>query len=361
MGCDRGVRKGQIRGANGFTLIELLVVIAIIAVLIALLLPAVQAVREAARRAQCVNNLKQMGLALNNYHSTYDSYPLGTILALTSPGVYGGNHWSSQAQVLGFMEQSAIYNAANFIFGPIGNLSSQINATVVNATINAFNCPSDGGTSIFLPQGSVNYVGSTGTTTIPTAQITTGLFGTDQTSHTAMVVKISMVLDGTSNTIAFGEALVGQKTKSHNWLRNSIYGVSLPASCQVQDAWSASAAVIQCLQSCDAKEMAEQQSASNPVGNNRGNSWAIGNNGISMFNTIVPPNTQQYHWGNCHTGGGAAAGNSNFANSCSNHPGGANFGFADGSVHFLKDSINIKTFWALGTRADAEVISGDSY
>ncbi len=259
------------------------------------------------------------------------------------------------------MEQSSTYNAANFYFGPIGNTASLVNATVVNTTINAYLCPSDAGTSVFAPQGSLSYVGSTGTTTIPTAQMTTGLFGTDQTNHTAWVVKIAMVLDGTSNTIAYGEALVGQKTKDVNWLRNSIYGVSLPASCQVQDAWTASAAVLQCLQSCDAKELAEQQSTSNPVGNNRGNSWTIGNNGISMFNTIVPPNTQQYHWGNCHTGGGAAAGNSNFANACSNHPGGANFMFADGSVHFLKTTININTYWSLGTVADGEVISADSY
>src|SRR3954452_11367606 len=102
----------MLRLRRGFTLIKLLVVIAIIAVLIALLLPAVQAAREAARRSQCINNLKQMGLGLHNYTGTYNSFPLGSVYGLTTdPGVYGGQPWSVHAQLLGFMEQQPLYNS----------------------------------------------------------------------------------------------------------------------------------------------------------------------------------------------------------------------------------------------------------
>ena len=146
----------NVSSRRGFTLIELLVVIAIIAVLIALLLPAVQSVREAARRAQCTNNLKQIGLALHNYHSTNDVFPLGTSFNPVgthppiNPGVWAS--WGAQALMLGYMEQTPLYNAINFNWGPLangaggtlaGNNSPGINTTVLHTIVASFVCPSD--------------------------------------------------------------------------------------------------------------------------------------------------------------------------------------------------------------------------
>ena len=214
---------------RGFTLIELLVVIAIIAVLIALLLPAVQAAREAARRSQCVNNLKQIGLALHNYHQVHDAFPLGVSLNLYTPTQYKAkNSWGHFGMLLPFAEQQAIYNAANFSLGVeegTDSLAFWTNLTATGAQIKNFVCPSDpnGGAGasatvkgiVFPDNNSSNYFASVGTTTYLTLASgsadtiqqwnvpSTGLF-TFQKSY-----GVRDCIDGTSNTIAYSESLVG--------------------------------------------------------------------------------------------------------------------------------------------------------
>src|SRR5438309_6333244 len=141
------------KARRGFTLIELLVVIAIIAVLIALLLPAVQSAREAARRIQCVNNLKQIGLGMHNYHSANNAFPLSDTVAWCG---YGYNSdwgaWSAHALLLGYMEGQPIYNNCNFNWVAYFSQGFKINLTVTNTIVNSFICPSDGETPD-LPHG----------------------------------------------------------------------------------------------------------------------------------------------------------------------------------------------------------------
>src|SRR5215218_2153470 len=136
------------RNRPAFTLIELLVVIAIIAVLIALLLPAVQAAREAARRSQCTNNLKQIGLALHNYHSVVGTFPMGGSRnnRKYAPNTYDQySNWGTHAALLGHLEQQPMFNAINFDFAPetSDGVAHPANETVTLRVVGLFLCPSD--------------------------------------------------------------------------------------------------------------------------------------------------------------------------------------------------------------------------
>jgi prepilin-type N-terminal cleavage/methylation domain-containing protein/prepilin-type processing-associated H-X9-DG protein len=376
------------RRRSGFTLIELLVVIAIIAVLIALLLPAVQAAREAARRAQCVNNLKQLALALQNYISATGAIPPGVGNAVTYPGnappsqLSTWTSWSAQALLLPYVEQRALYNAANFNWNCcyISAGANGANSTVYNTRIAGFLCPSDG----LSGQTNINsYYGSIGDSTLqyPTGGITTGIFQVyDPATNSCQSVNLASITDGTSNTIAFGEGLVGDLTKNDSYRGNGMAGapdvpvVSGSGTNPItgNNAETNPAAVLQALQGCNtfwkssALATCSSYTACCGVGlkQDLGQIWALGERGFTLFNTIVPPNSKQYPWHSCRllsSCPSCAPEASSFINANSNHPGGCNFAFADGSVHFIKDSVNMLTYESLGTRNGAEVVSSDSY
>ncbi len=374
------------RGRRGFTLIELLVVIAIIAVLISLLLPAVQSAREAARRIQCVNNLKQMGLALHNYISATGAIPPGidntvTYIGNTPPSQLATwTAWSAQALLLPYVEQGPLYNAANFNWNCcyVSGQGDRTNSTIYNTRIASFLCPSDG----LAGQQNINsYAGCIGTSTIsyPSDGNTTGVFRVYNSVNSCSSVNLAAITDGTSNTIAFGEGLVGDYSKNSNYRGNGMSttdttGGIVPATMPGNNSESNPAAVLQALQACNAfwktPALATCQGyvACCMVGVKQydGQLWALGERGYTLFNTIVPPNSQQYPWRNCRLNVGSAClscapEGSSFINTSSFHPGGCNFTFADGSVRFIKDSVNMLTYQALGTRNGGEVVSSDSY
>jgi prepilin-type N-terminal cleavage/methylation domain-containing protein/prepilin-type processing-associated H-X9-DG protein len=354
---------------RGFTLIELLVVIAIIAVLIALLLPAVQAAREAARRAQCVNNLKQMGLGLHNYHQATNSFPLGATYAANPGNQSYWSNWSAHSQLLAYMEGNAIYSAINFSIAPewIGTVGWAINSTASNAKLNFFACPSDGnanqqGTGAQGLGSNNSYGASQGTTTVgypeatpsvSNAQNSTGLFAYQKS------YSIANVVDGTSNTVAFSESITDDNISANEMLPGKgTGGAGNLLGVYVTDVNTVGIAVVQGdIQRCNAVWMSQRGGREG-----FGYRWSTGAMGYTMFNTVLPPNGGgQFKWGGCRNNCCAQMRHADYVGASSFHSGGVNVCMGDGSVRFVKNSINMTTWWALGTRANNEVIDANSF
>ena len=374
---------------GGFTLIELLVVIAIIAVLIALLLPAVQAAREAARRAQCTNNLKQLGLALQNYYSSFDNFPLGALQVRDGTGSLRGTDWglwSAHAMLLPYLEQNALYSACNFAVpnqGNAGGDTTSAQVTAITTAVNGFLCPSspppnapgfppESPTALQKNSPGNNYFASIGSSLnqysgpyisgqeMGGAAAPNGMF-----EVFGQALKMANVQDGTSNTIAFGEWRTGDFDENKLSIPQDVInvgGLFPPGSGRYQLNQTmpfGGAGLNQWLQMC-------AQKARGTLGNanlNRswiGQEWCTGMLGRTLGNTVVAPNS---NYPNCATviwGGDFDGSNGHFGLS-SYHPGGANVAMVDGSVRFLKASTAQPVVWALGSRAQGEVVSADAY
>jgi len=355
------------QSSRAFTLIELLVVIAIIAVLIALLLPAVQAAREAARRTQCVNNLKQIGLAVHNYESSNLCLPPSSIFPspLDSWGWAPGGHIA----LLQYIEQGVMFNAYNA--GAVhpnasGSGLYLMNTTVFNTQIASLLCPSDA-KPVQVSQSS--YVGNAAAvfptsgysgTWVPTSA--SWPEGAPSPGASTSTLKLAGITDGTSNTAMFSEKLT-----SHPNPASVTAGSSNPD--QARRVWfrtgdvgrtttSQTLATVQTmLASCRA--LPATTAASGSASESSG--WfrtypAYANYGV--YHHTGTPNSR-----NCGANHIADWGQDFWgtSNATSLHPGGVNVCFTDGSVRFIKDTVNQATWWALGSRAGGEVISSDSY
>jgi prepilin-type N-terminal cleavage/methylation domain-containing protein/prepilin-type processing-associated H-X9-DG protein len=350
--------------SRGFTLIELLVVISIIAVLIALLLPAVQSAREAARRAQCINNLKQLGLALHNYHSSQDTFPIGEMRPGYGPNGMNGawQYWGALAMMAQYMEQGAAFNALNFQYWAP---SDDANSTTLNMKVASFLCPSDGVRDQVIQN---NYKASTGTY----AKIqkgggsngqgiglpTNGLFTVD------LCYGLRDCTDGSSNTIAFGEQTGGDGQRG-KWSRSDgwgggagIWNITAAGDPVTGNALTEFALFKQLEAQCD---LSGYQKVNVTEANWAGRWWTVGGFNLSLFNTIQTPNGP--HVMGCRTDCSADCWpeQNGPAMATSTHPGGANFMMGDGSVRFLKNTVNQQTYMGLGTRNGGEVISADAY
>jgi prepilin-type N-terminal cleavage/methylation domain-containing protein/prepilin-type processing-associated H-X9-DG protein len=309
--------------SSGFTLVELLVVIAIIGILIALLLPAVQAAREAARRMQCSNQLKQLGLALHNYHDTHKSFPprgQGT----TGSSDYATNNAgraSAFIALLPYIEQTAMYNRimAGDSQYPPGGPGAWYGWSVWNNAPATLKCPSDGG--VTQQADAVNYMFSMGDTITNNCWATSvrGLFAKRDG------VRIAEITDGTSNTIAMSEHLFANFSPTTGSNLNVKQGIVTSLSGLASSPGT-----------CLGTRNGQFYNASVTVKGRTGWKWTDGQAEKLGFTTILPPNSPSCSEPSNSNGDGA----NTIMSPSSNHPGGVMALFADGSTHFISETIN---------------------
>jgi len=325
---------------RAFTLIELLVVIAIIAVLIALLLPAVQAAREAARRSQCINNLKQMGIAQHNYHDVTGSFPWGF-------GYTGWNDWSGQVMVLPYMEQGSLYNAINFTTGGAQiNVAANGNQTIQRIQVQTFLCPSDP-IRLTNVEAHTSYVGNGGSTGMSLLNQSPFMGPLSWSPvRTMKAANIAGILDGTSNTAMYSEKVMGTGTNNNaadtSSPSSAVYTMAVPPI--LDDPTSN-------YQTCKAVSPTTGTKVSN---HSPGLYYSVGYAIDSRYNHVMPPNSISCEWQGTWDNRGAYS-------ATSRHSGGVNVLFGDGTVKFIKATINPQTWWALGTQANNETVSSSDY
>jgi prepilin-type N-terminal cleavage/methylation domain-containing protein/prepilin-type processing-associated H-X9-DG protein len=345
---------------RGFTLIELLVVIAIIAVLIGLLLPAVQAAREAARRAQCINNLKQIALAAHSYQAQNNVLPAQAIQNINTTWT---TSWT--IEMLSQLELTNLFNALNFGEG----MSNAVNTTVAYAAIASLLCPSD-----YLQRPGTQWAASNYAANVGGPASIQAYSGTIVPTKTASWYNnanmasfgFESVTDGSSNTAMFSEQLLGVDNGSITGPKltpidvNARRAMFLTSLTITPDQGSAGFTLAQkFVQACQGFPPSTLSQGSR----NKGTQWAMGA-------AYAVPNNAYNHWGPPNGLECTYSNSRDTAYWCgefcdnppsSNHPGGVNMAFTDASVKFIKNSISQPAWWALGTRNWGEIVSADAY
>lgn len=340
--------------SRGFTLVELLVVIAIIGILIALLLPAVQAAREAARRTQCNNNLKQIGVALQNYHDAVRRFPPSTMQATPQTGgMQNGTlgefyDFGSLALLMPYMEGTSVYNTMDMrqaVYVPGGGGSAGYNIAPVNmraagTLVPMFLCPSDLFKSVSSDYGVTNLGPVNYAACVGTGMNFGSPFNTDGPFYAQSATSAADLLDGLSNTAAFSECRLGTGPENYSGSMpgNDVQSIFAMLYSQVSDAACASAGLWN-------------------VDNNKGFLWMVGELRCGAYNHYYTPNQAIWDCIGFDANNGFATTGWHAARS--NHPRGVNLTRADGSVGFISSDIDLLVWRALSTRAGGEAYTNN--
>lgn len=309
--------------SRAFTLIEILVVIAVIGILAALLLPAMQSVLDSARRAQCMSNMRQIGIALRVYHDAFGSFPPGR---LTYPMVY-----SPQARVLSYIEQDGIRDLINYdVSFANADLPTWANATAAQMTISLYVCPADSGTVPNSGFGATSYVGNVGTGLVDNGNLNAGPI--DGIFFQGSKVSTRDITDGLSKTVLFSETVLGNNVPS-------VTG--LPARDRRRELLLLPNTTPTTLQNCSNVSAGTWWAQ-------RGIRWMQGSYGYALYNHYFPPNADAM---DCNTASRAYG----LTAARSAHRGGVNVLMCDGAVHFIDNGISIAIWRSLSTREGNEV------